>query len=247
MPSRSKSSKSISFIFALALVLAPFGASSTFAQAVDVPESSDRDLDTPVDETPSPPPVQTIKPGKDRAKTYFQKRKPSSRAPAAVDAAAGPAPRYLAIYLGRMFADQSYRWGKHDQSEIGNLNAGVTYRLGEWVNSMDLGLRIDYTSYTLEGGSARKLSPGVIVTFPDANSQFPLYFGGGLGAGIFIKQLSNESVLSLDYSLLAGVRFLNVINNIGFMAEAGVKNHMFLLSDGQYNGVFFTLGAVFAF
>jgi len=146
-----------------------------------------------------------------------------------------------------MFADQSYKWGPRNETDVGGLNAGVTYRLGEWVNSMDFAMRVDYTHYSLPSDSARKLSFSGIVTFPDANSHFPLYFGGGLGAGLFLKQLNNESVLALDYQLLAGARFLNVLNNMGLMFEAGIKNHIFLLSDGQYNGVFINVGTVFAF
>lgn len=233
-------------VLALCFTLAGWSVKSS-AQAVEVPDSGEGELGTPIDESYVVPQRRSNnKTGKDKAKTYFQRH----NAPETMRSNAssgGPAPRYLAIHLGRMFADQGYSWGKRDQSEIGNLNAGVTYRIGEWVNSMDLNLRIDYTSYTLAEGSARKLSVGTVVTFPDANSQFPLYFGGGLGAGIFIKQLSNESVLAFDYQLLAGARFLNLYNNIGVMAEAGIKNHVFLLSDGQYNGVFFNVGAVFAF
>jgi hypothetical protein len=242
---KSSSLKITALVMALssALILSGWTGKS-FAQAVEIPEGSDGEMGTPIDDTSVAPAPRSTKTGKDKAKTYFQRQ----NAPETIRAgASGAAPRYLAIHLGRMFADQGYSWGKRDQSGIGNLNAGVTYRIGEWVNSMDLNLRIDYTSYSLAEGSARKLSVGTVVTFPDANSQFPLYFGGGIGAGVFIKQLPNESVLAFDYQLLAGARFLNLYNNIGVMAEAGIKNHVFMLSDGQYNGVFFNLGAVFAF
>lgn len=132
-------------------------------------------------------------------------------------------------------------------SDIGKLNAGVTYRVGEWVNSMDMNMRVEYTSYDLGVGSARKLSFSGLITFPDANSRFPLYFGAGAGAGFFIKQVNKESALAFDYQLVAGARFMNVIENVGFSFETGLKNHIHMLSDGQFNGVFVNLGTVFAF
>ncbi|NJL25509.1 MAG: hypothetical protein HC902_10290 [Calothrix sp. SM1_5_4] len=153
----------------------------------------------------------------------------------------------MAIHAGGFFTSQGYKWGKGDQDDIGKLNVGVDYRLGEWVNSADLSLRIDYATFELNENNARKLSIGPIVSFPDVNSQFPLYFGGGIGAGFFVKQLSNESAVALDYSLFAGARFLNVIEQMGFMVEAGIKNHLHLFSDGQFNGVYVNLGTVFAF
>jgi hypothetical protein len=182
--------------------------------------------------------------GQQKAQKYFQDRKsaPATRAPDA-----GATPRYLAIHAGTFITSDGYRWGHGNQNGIGNLNFGVDYRLGEWVNSADLALRADYTNYGLDEGWARKLSIGAIVTFPDANSRFPLYFGGGLGAGFFLKQIHNESALALDYSLLAGVRFLNVIDQLGFMVETGIKDHLHLFSDGQFNGIYINVGTVFAF
>lgn len=181
--------------------------------------------------------------GSQKAGQYFQERKKA--APVASDEAF---PRYLAVRIGSFFNSEGYLWGEdEDQSNIGRLNFGVDYRLGEWVNAADLVLRIDYTDYALGEGPARKLSVGAAVMFPDANSRFPLYFGAGLGPGFFMKQLKNESFLVLDYSLFGGVRFLNVFERVGFLVETGIKNHLNLFSDGQYNGIFWNVGSVFAF
>lgn len=185
--------------------------------------------------------------GKAKAREYFQDRQSSPGSASRRPAQEGGTPRYLAIHVGSFFTSQAYRWGNGEQDDVGKLNAGVTYRMGEWVNSMDMNLRVDYTNHQLDEGSARKLSFGGTVTFPDANSRFPLYFGAGLGAGFFLKQIEDESAISLDYSLFAGARFLDVIENLGFMVETGLKNHFFLLSDGQFNGVFVNVGTVFAF
>ncbi len=213
------------WLSALLLVCAP-----AFAQMVEV-----KDGET------APPPAT----GKQKASEYFKGRsRPDTRRPSNDG---GATPRYLAIHVGSFFTSQAYKWGDGDQDDIGKLNAGVTYRLGEWVNSMDFAFRFDYTNYQLDEGNARKLGLGVIVTFPDSNSRFPLYFGGGIGAGIFIKQLNEEGPLALDYQLIAGARFLDVIENVGFMVETGLKNHLHLTSDGQFNGVYLNVGTVFAF
>lgn len=202
-------------------------------------------------------PEQNAQPPKEKAGEYFKARQEEKKeAPRATSSDA--APRYLALHIGTFFSDQGYAWGYEDQDDIGKLDFGVDYRMGEWVNSMDWHMRINYTSYSLKEGStgiegdARKLSLGAILTFPDVNSKFPLYFGAGLGAGFFIKQVEDdkdngESPLALDYSVLAGARFFNVVGSTGFMVETGLKNHLLLSSDGQFNGVYVNAGCVFAF
>ncbi|MGE4133011.1 MAG: hypothetical protein AB7F86_15325 [Bdellovibrionales bacterium] len=202
---------------------------SGWAQMVEV-----QDDDAPTEEV-----------GKEKAQDYFKARKTTKATSSSTEP--GATPRFLMVHLGGYFSDQGYKWGDGDQSNLGRLNAGVTYRMGEWVNSMDFSMRIDYSGYSLEEGDARKLSFGGIITFPDANANFPLYFGIGLGMGFFIKQVNEESALALDYSVLAGARFRDIIGKTGFMVESGLKNHLHLLSDGQFNGVYVNVGCVWAF
>jgi hypothetical protein len=189
--------------------------------------------------------------GRARAEKYFQARQArqshqdvAQRSPAQ---SSNGNPRYLALHIGTFFDDQSYNWTRGNHSDRARLNLGVTYRMGEWVNSMDFLLRSELTTYKFDEGDARKLSFIGMITFPDANSKFPLYFGAGLGPGVFIKQLHNKSVLTLDYQLVAGARFFNVIDTIGFSVEIGMKNHFHLLSGGQFNGLAITVGTVFSF
>jgi hypothetical protein len=194
--------------------------------------------------------------GKAKAKQYFKNRKPAAtkapaneREPASGEGrgSANGAPRFLAIHVGMFLDDQSYKWGKGDQKDIGQFNLGVTYRLGEWVNSMDFMMRAEYTSFALTEDSARKLGLIFMVMFPDANSHFPLYFGAGAGPGFFIKQIHGQSIMSLDYEVVAGARFLNVIDNLGFFVEFGLKDHIHLFSEGQYNGLFVSTGTAWTF
>lgn len=155
---------------------------------------------------------------------------------------------YLAIQIGHAFSSDAYSWGgKSHVTGLGGLAVGVSYRVGEWVNSMDLIFRCEFTGYQLPKGSPVKMSILPLIVFPEANSRFPLYFGGGVGLGVFIRQMSSESVLSLDYQLLAGIRLFDLFNGGGLAIETGLKNHIHLLSDGQYNGLYISAGGVFTF
>jgi len=152
------------------------------------------------------------------------------------------------LHLGTFVSDTTYKWGgKETADNVGRWNVGVTYRMGEWTKSMDLAIRVDLASYALDEGHATKLSFLPVVMFPEASSRFPLYFGAGIGPGVFTGQIGQESSLSLDYQILAVARFFDVFGNTGFFIEAGLKNHIFLLSDGQFNGTFVALGTVFSF
>lgn len=180
--------------------------------------------------------------GRDAAARYFQKRTPAETF------SGGSSSHYLALHFGRYMGTQSYEWGKNGQEDdVGGNSFGVTYRVGEWQNSMDLNLRIDYSEFTLAGEKTSKISFLPLFTFPDANSRFPLYFGAGLGMGVFFKQVDTKSALSLDYQLILGARFFDIFENTGFFIEAGLKNHVHLLSSGQLNGTFLASGLVFTF
>lgn len=187
------------------------------------------------DETYSP---RTNEPGRPKADKYFAERKSESRE--------SDEWHYLMLHAGGFFDQQAYSWGADNYSPA-KFNAGVTYRIGEWTHSMDLFFRADVTTFSLNEGRAVRLSLLPMVAFPEASSRFPLYFGGGIGPGIFFKQIRGSSSLSLDYQIVAGVRFFNVYETMGLMAETGLKNSLFLFSEGQSNTVFFNVGAIFTF
>jgi hypothetical protein len=193
--------------------------------------------------------------GRRAAAKYFEKRGPAATEEdgaqsAEVQTPSGPTDHYLAIHVGRMMGSKSYDWGSHNQTDVGDFTAGITYRIGEWKNSMDLNLRLDFIQYKVDGEGEQKplkLSILPLVTFPDASSKFPLYFGFGAGPGVFFRQTDNEASLSLDYQLIVGARFFDVVENAGFFIESGLKNHLQLWNSGQFNGTFLTAGAVFTF
>lgn len=180
--------------------------------------------------------------GKKAARKYFKKtRKKAARMVGGMD-------HYLAIHLGSFVSDDAYVWGEREKSEdLGDLTVGVTYRMGEWTDSMDFLIRFDFNSYKVDEEKPLKMSLLPMISFPDAQSRFPLYFGVGAGLGVFFKQSNGESDLSLDYQLVAGARFFEVLESTGFFIETGMKNHIHLFSDGQFNGIFATVGTVFSF
>lgn len=185
-----------------------------------------------------------------RAAEKFMVKRESAAAPGASGLGVGgnSDAHFIAVHVGSFISDNAYQWGSQNtQTNVGRWNIGVTYRIGEWVNSMDLGIRVDGLSYALNEGRAVQLSFLPVITFPDANARFPLYFGAGIGPGVFMQQINGESALSLDYQMFAGVRFFDILDNNGFFVEAGLKNHFLLLSDGQFNGTYGAVGFISAF
>jgi hypothetical protein len=130
----------------------------------------------------------------------------------------GAPEHFLAVHAGGFFSSDSYSWGSTNHTpNPGRLQGGVTY----------------------------KLSPMLI--FPDVATTFPLYFGLGFGPGVFFQQIDNLSTLSFNYELVAGARFFNIIGSTGFFVETGLKNEIHILSQGQFNGFFLSVGALFVF
>ncbi len=183
--------------------------------------------------------------GKGAAQKFFNKNKSEGSS----STSSGAEDHYLMFGLGSFVNSKSYKWGpKSRDDDPGEFNAGVTYRFGEWVNSMDFMLRVEYQTYDVEASTdPKKFSIVPMLIFPDARSGFPVYFGAGVGIGVFVDQPDDESSLSLDYQIVLGGRILDVFNSVGFFAETGIKNHVHLLSSGQFDGVFFTVGSVFTF
>jgi hypothetical protein len=177
------------------------------------------------------------------ADAYFKTRK-AHREVAATSKESNE--RFMEVYAGGFLSQTEYKWG-HNGDNVGQFNAGVSYRFGEWERSMDFLFRADITRYNLNEGNATKFSLLPMVVFPDAASHFPLYFGAGAGLGIFFQQIRNQSALAFEYQLVAGVRFFNIWDSIGIMIETGLRNHIHLLTPGQWNSVFLDGGAVFTF
>jgi len=152
----------------------------------------------------------------------------------------------LQLYIGSIVSSSSYFWGSSHQENIAKWHYGFSYLFDQWYG-MDRHIRLEMTEYVLQEGTPRKLTFIPIITFPRAETRFPLYFGFGLGFSLLFGQLKGESEIGLDYQLLAGLRFLDVFDSVGFFVEVASKNNVFLTSDGQFMGTSLVTGAVFTF
>jgi hypothetical protein len=157
-----------------------------------------------------------------------------------------PGFEFLMLNLGSFVGSESYFWGPSSPPNVGRANYGVTYLFDQW-HSLDRHVRIEFAEYKIEDHQPRKISILPLITFPRAETRFPLFFGFGVGVGVFFNQIRGESDFSLDYQLVGGLRFLDVFNRVGFFAEYAMKNHFLILSDGQFNGSALNTGVVFTF
>lgn len=180
--------------------------------------------------------------GRRAAAKYFEKDAEVLRSPAQ------SSENILMLHLGRYVNSQAYQWKDNGkQEDVAKATYGVTYLFDQW-NSLDVNIRADFSEFLLSHNSrAVKLSLMPVWTFPRAETRFPLYFGFGAGLGIFFQQVENESNLSLDYQLMMGARFMDILESVGFFIEFGLKNHLHILSDGQLNGTALNAGAIFTF
>jgi hypothetical protein len=186
--------------------------------------------------------------GRAAAAKYFQKNPESVTRDVASDGSYGGGDRYLTFGLSKFTKSDSFSWGGNGkETDVGKWGLDMNYRLSQYNSLLDYSLRVSYQEYEPHNQTAKKLIFSYAMTLPDAESRFPLYFGAGVGAGVFLSQLPDESPVSLDYQLFLGMRLFNVFESTGFYLEGGLKNHLQLTSDGQLNGTYVSAGAVFTF
>lgn len=195
--------------------------------------------------------------GRKAASKYFERSPDQDIQEQNVDESSGgtarPASRgsfgdgMLMLSLGSYLNSTAFDWkGDGKRENVGKLNYGVTYFVRGW-EKLDMNLRMDFSEFKLDEMSATKLSVMPLWTFPAVDRRFPLYFGFGVGMGVFFRQVPDESNISFDYQLVAGARFMDLFENAGFFAEIAMKNHLHILTNGQFNGTSLTAGAVFSF
>lgn len=156
--------------------------------------------------------------------------------------------RFLSLELGKVLHLGENSWEGNEATSFDDLFAEVSYKYGEWVNWGDLLFSFSYASQSINGNKARKLGIMPMISFPDAESRFPLYFGLGVGPGIYMKKIQNQSSVSVDYNLFAGLRLYNLFKESGLQLELGIKNQMMLFSNGKFNeGFYVSTGMVFKF
>ncbi len=180
--------------------------------------------------------------GRDAAAGYMGRPQSDQVAPS------GPRDHFMAVHIGKLVNADSWKWGDQTKNkDVGSATIGVTYRVKEWMDTTDFLIRIDLNEYDIDGEKPQKLSFIPMIVFPEAASEFPLYFGAGIGLGVFFKQLDAESAVALDYQMILGIRFFDVFESTGLFLESGIKNHVQLTDDGQVNASFISTGALFTF
>ncbi len=185
--------------------------------------------------------------GRHAASQYFAKETDRDREVKVASPGSTSNQNILMLHVGGYTSSASYAWkGADKRLNVGRATYGVTYLFGTWAN-IDVNIRFDFNEFKLDDDRVTKLSFLPLWTFPMADSKFPLYFGGGAGLGVFFSQVNNQSNLSLDYQLVAGARFTDLYENVGAFVEFGLKNHLHLLSEGQFNGTALSTGVVFTF
>lgn len=156
---------------------------------------------------------------------------------------------FLALHMGTFLNGDAYRWSaeKDPATRAGGLNLGFTYRIQPFSKLADWNVRGDFLFFTLPEGRPVMLSVLPLLIFPESSSKFPIYFGLGAGPGVYFQQVNSKSYFALAYQLLVGARFFDVMGSTGFFVEGGIKNHLHLLSEGQFNGAFVSVGTIFTF
>jgi hypothetical protein len=155
---------------------------------------------------------------------------------------------FLGLHFGTQLGTEAYEWGQRGREDgVGRLTFGLTYKFDSWGTRADSNLRVDFNEFELKDEKPLKMSILPLVTFPEATSKFPMYFGAGAGVGVFFKQLREETPITFDYQLVVGTRFFDVFENSGFFVETGMKNHLQILTSGQVNSTFLAAGALFTF
>lgn len=187
--------------------------------------------------------------GKKAAAKYFQARGSDSYEPSypsTIEALTSD-DHFMAVGISSYTSSKAYNWGVNRERDVAKTGLDVTYRLTQEYALFDEVIRLSFNTYDVANKDASKLSFLYGMTFPDATSKFPLYFGFAVGPGVFFKQIDGESEIALDYHMFLGLRLFNLLEQTGFFVEGGIKNHMHVTSDGQLNGTYFSAGAVFTF
>jgi hypothetical protein len=198
--------------------------------------------------------------GRSAAARYFQLEKKNERRSMAANDTDSSYPtsssstgshlkdHFMAIGFGTFSDATAYNWAHNGkETGMGKWGADLTYRFAEQEYLFDESLRISYNEYKPADQEASKLSILYAVTFPEASSKFPIYFGLAGGLGVYLKQIDQESLISFDYQLYLGLRAFNLFDSVGVYVEGGMRNHLHITSDGQFNGTFLSLGTIFNF
>ena len=161
--------------------------------------------------------------------------------------------RHLMLQLQGTVNGTAYRWFSDVDRQVERVGLALSYRLSDIGRFADQVLRVRLQNFRFDsdnkdsGNKATKLAILLGISFPDTPSNFPLYFGGAVGGGIFLSQVKNKSVLAFEYQIFLGWKSQPIYRSGGISLELGLHNHIHLLSKGQYSSYYFATGLNFLF
>jgi hypothetical protein len=174
---------------------------------------------------------------------YFSpeaKPAPSSRQTASRSVEPIERERLIGLTFGSLVQSESYNWTTGD---VGGWSLEASYMNAE-EGYLAQGYHLEMQKFSADNQELTKLSFLFSLTFPRRLS-FPVYLGVAVGPGFFMQQQEGESEFTIDYKAYLGLR-LNQ-NHGQYFVQAGVKNHLHVLSDGQFIGWFVSSGVAYKF
>ncbi len=153
------------------------------------------------------------------------------------------------IHMSGFLNSTSHSWGSDGRAEdMGRFNFGLTHFRGpsEWIG--DVAIRTEFTTYRVGERQPVKLAALPMLFYPEWTDEFPIYFGLGVGLGIMFNAPKNESAFTFEYQVSLGLKFDKLFSSYegwGFFLEGGIKNHLSLLSKGEFDGEYIAAGVSF--
>ena len=129
-------------------------------------------------------------------------------------------------------------------------NSLLSYRqkLKEIFSAGDISLQLSLGSAFLEQQRATYIEISSQISIPAQRITFPMYFGGGLGMGMYpYYVLRSKPSLFLSSEIFAGIQFFDVYENLGFYMETSFRYSLPLKELNVYLETLVKAGIIFRF
>ena len=165
-------------------------------------------------------------------KNYFSGKKSTS-------------PRDMVLYLG----SSVYSGAKSfKRKPFTSFIAGFRQQIWKISNIGDISLKTEIQSFRLKNGRATQININPVFSLPDRENGFPVYVGLGAGVGFYpYFILMGEPSLSLNGQFFAGLRLVNLYENLGLNAELALNMHVPFRDSQLYMETIANLGLIFSF
>jgi hypothetical protein len=180
--------------------------------------------------------------GRAAALKYFSsqaKQQVVTRSPSEVGLSLG-GQRLLAVAVGSLINSRSYNW---TEESAPGWNVELFYQSAS-EGYFAKGFHLELQKFAIDQQELSKVAFLYSFTFPRRLS-FPVYIGVAAGPSYFIRQSQNESHFAFDYKAYLGLRLHQ--KHSQYFIQSGVKNHVHVLSDGQFVGWFISSGVAYTF